>query len=200
MNSKSLDCLPTLAWSKEIGVHPGEIGIRDWIGPRCLVKVQFIDGVRDWKGWLQAAPCSYAGGFKEDASGLHAYIMMRRQGIVFHLSEFPTSTSLWPSMWVWYFKSLNSRVTYFSGHIVLRNLPWRYSTEPEHCCRRARCTVGITSPRRDYVVETVRVRWKTDPGQAFNTYYSVWVWDVHASEVQKCLERFPWQVNHGSPT
>lgn len=58
-----------------------KIGIQDWIGPRCRVEVKFIDGVRSWKEWLQAAPCSYAGGFKEDQSGLHAYIMMRRQGI-----------------------------------------------------------------------------------------------------------------------
>jgi len=58
-----------------------KIGIRSWIGPHCHIKVEYIDSIRPFKEWLQAAPCNYAGGFKEDASGLHAYILLRRQGL-----------------------------------------------------------------------------------------------------------------------
>ena len=86
-----------------------KIGVRAWIGPECEIRVQFLDGIRDWKGWclncsglpgrvhlldsldwvckcsmsvrLERAPCTISGGLKDDASGLHAFICMRRQGL-----------------------------------------------------------------------------------------------------------------------
>eukprot|EP00435_Cladocopium_sp_Y103_P022346 s1099_g5.t1 len=58
----------------------GKIGIRNWIGESCQVKVTYIDSVRDWKGMLQQAPVTFSGGLKEDSSGLHCFLAMRRQG------------------------------------------------------------------------------------------------------------------------
>lgn len=70
-------------WPRKLEWLMGQIGIAAWIGPHCKVKVTFLDGIRDWKGWLSAVPCTYSGGLKEDASGLHGYILLKRQGQVF---------------------------------------------------------------------------------------------------------------------
>lgn len=29
-----------------------KIGIRNWVGPKCKIKVEYIDAVRDFKGWF----------------------------------------------------------------------------------------------------------------------------------------------------
>ena len=60
----------------------GKIGIRNWIGESCQVKVTYIDSITDWKGMLQQAPVTLSGGLKEDSSGLHCFMAMRRQGAV----------------------------------------------------------------------------------------------------------------------
>lgn len=64
-----------------------KIGIRGWIGPHCHVKVEYVDAIRSFKPWLQAAPCNFSGGFKDDSSALHAFIMLRRQGLVYETNN-----------------------------------------------------------------------------------------------------------------
>ncbi|CAL1143917.1 unnamed protein product [Cladocopium goreaui] len=56
------------------------IGIRKFIGA-AQIRVQYLSVVRDWKSWLSRAPVSFAGGLRDDDSGHHCFVVMRRSDI-----------------------------------------------------------------------------------------------------------------------
>lgn len=80
------------------------IRIRQWIGEKARINVEYVTSCRDWKAWFlgstttsgvpnPAAPChfllrvrydqlpvQFKGGLKTDSSGIHSFVFLARRG------------------------------------------------------------------------------------------------------------------------
>ncbi|CAL1145894.1 unnamed protein product [Cladocopium goreaui] len=65
---------------RKIQIILERIGIRQFVGA-AKIRVQYLSAVRNWKSWLSRAPVTYAGGLRDDESGHHCFVLMRRSDI-----------------------------------------------------------------------------------------------------------------------
>lgn len=61
-----------------------KLHIHQWLGADCEVRVERITDVRDWNGWFRHLGISLEGGLLSEATGIHAFIFLRRKGLREH--------------------------------------------------------------------------------------------------------------------
>ncbi|CAK9050336.1 unnamed protein product [Durusdinium trenchii] len=55
-----------------------KVNLKAWLGS-ATVYVEKLESVRDFKSWLEHAPVRYAGALKDDISGAHSFVFLRRR-------------------------------------------------------------------------------------------------------------------------
>ena len=58
------------------------INLSEWIGADTRIRAEYVQEVRDWSSWLAGFNVKLMGGMRGDATGIHAWIFMRRKGAV----------------------------------------------------------------------------------------------------------------------
>lgn len=61
-------------------------GLKSWIGLNCQVSVTKLNAVHSWKSQFAAEQVGLSGGLKDDATGNHCFLMLKRRGLLLRKS------------------------------------------------------------------------------------------------------------------